>query len=809
MDGSGSGSMPERRMGADAVGSGARAVRGAGPLTAPWVLFAPSALVVVTTAVLYGLGVVNGRESAGILTAFNSIFCAAPGLLIAFLCARAYLQSLRRTVLLLGTAGLVFGLVYLVAGPLITVPNQAITVHNSGLVLGAALFVASAVCSLREESLKRRGVLPAPVRLTPVYVLATVFVGLLVVLATTGLTAPFYVTGEGPTVLRQTVLAVAAVGLIAAAGLFALGARRSGSAFAWFVAAGLCVVGVALGVLLLTKAVPGSPTAWIARAGQWLGGLYLLAGVFTLDRPIGERAVLLQTALRASEERFRAVVEGAPMGIFVQTGGRYAYVNPKVCRMLGASRPEELTGTPVLDRIAPELRDMVRERIRILNEERRALPVMEQSMLTLGGERIEVEVSAVPFTYGGENGALVFMSDISERKRAEEALRRSEDQLRQSQKMEAVGQLAGGVAHDFNNLLTAIIGYSDLILAREAGGDRSVLEDVQEIKRAAERAAELTRQILAFSRRQALRPERVSLNELVLRMEPLLRRALGEDIEMACLCYGDLGLVEVDVAQLEQVVMNLAVNARDAMPEGGRLTLETANVELDSEYCASHPEAVPGKYVMLSISDTGVGIDREILPHIFEPFFTTKPPGKGTGLGLSTVYGIVRQSGGIINVYSEPGQGTSFKIYLPRIEAEVERPAAPAAPALRPGGAETVLVVEDEDSLRDLINRVLSGLDYRVIIAGSGREALELVKAMEQPPDLLLTDVVLPGGMQGNQLAEELRAAHPGLRVLFMSGYTRNAIVHAGRLDEGVNFLQKPFTPDKLAAAVREVLERT
>jgi PAS domain S-box-containing protein len=780
---------------------------GLGSRAAPWLVFVPSALVVVAAVVLHGLGVVSGRESAGVLTAFNSLFCTAPGLLVAFLSARAYLASPRRTFLLLGTGGLVFGLLYLVAGPLITVPNQAITVHNSGLLLCAALFTASGVCAFHEESLKRRGILPPPGRLAPSYVIAALFVGLLTVLAVGGLTSPFYVVGEGPTILRQAVLGLATAGLVAAAFLFTVTARRSRSLFAWLVAAALCAVGVGVGVLVVSAAAPGTPTAWIGRASQWVGGLYLLAGVFTLDRPLGERALLLQGALRASEERFRAVVEGSPLGIFIQTGGRYAYVDPQACRMLGAARPEKLLGMPVLDRIAPECGEAARERIRLLNEERRTAPAMEQTHLTLDGRPIAVEVSAVPFTYAGQNGALVFMSDISERKRAEEALRRSEEQLRQSQKMEAVGQLAGGVAHDFNNLLTAIIGYSDLILAREAGGDLSVAEDVEEIKRAAERAAELTRQILAFSRRQPLRPERISLNDLLSRMEPLLRRALGEDIEVSCLCYADLGLVEVDVVQFEQVLMNLAVNARDAMPEGGRLTLETANVELDESYCLSHLEATPGKYVMLSVSDNGVGMEAEVLPHIFEPFFTTKPPGKGTGLGLSTVYGIVRQSGGLINVYSEPGQGTSFKIYLPRLEVEVEERSAPLVAALQPGGGERVLVVEDEGSLRDLISRVLGGLGYQVKVAASGPEALALAAEMEGP-DLLLTDVILPGGMQGNQLAEEMRARRPGLRVLYMSGYTRNAIVHAGRLDTGVDFLEKPFTPDRLAAAVREALGR-
>ncbi len=772
-------------------------------------LFVPSILIVLLAVALYGSGMRSARESAEVLAALNALFCSAPGFLVAYLCGRGYLQSSSRTLLLFGAAGLIFGLIYLVAGPLITLPNQAITVHNSGLLVSAALFCASVVCSLREESPKRPHALRATGKLTPAYVVMGLFVALVTALTLVGLTHPFYVPGEGPTVLRQAVLGTATVGILAAAGLFTVVARRTAKPFAWFVAAGLCAVGVGLGILILSATPPGTALAWTARASQWVGGLYLLAGVFALDRPVGERAYLLQVALWASEERFRALVEGAPLGIFVQTRGCFAYVNPEAARLLGALRPEELLGMPVTDRVVPEQRDIVGERIRLVNEERRAISALEETMLTLNGRPVVVEVSAVPFTYAGENGAVVFMTDLTERKRAEEALRRSEEQLRQSQKMEAVGQLAGGVAHDFNNLLTAIIGYSDLILAREAGGDQSVVEDVKEIKRAAERAGELTRQILAFSRRQALRPERVCLNEVIQRMEPLLRRALGEHIAVACVFDPELGLVEVDVTQFEQVVMNLAVNARDAMPEGGRLTLETANVEIDDTYCLRNPDATPGRYVVTSVSDTGAGIEASVLSRIFEPFFTTKPAGKGTGLGLSTVYGVVRQSGGFVNVYSELGQGTTFKIYLPRVEGQGREPAPVEMASVRPPRGETVLVVEDEAALRELISRVLGGLGYEVVVAGSGQEALALVRGRGVPPDLLLTDVVLPGGMQGNRLAAELRVTWPDLRVLYMSGYTRNAIVHGGRLDEGVSFLEKPFSPDRLVKAVREVLERT
>jgi two-component system, cell cycle sensor histidine kinase and response regulator CckA len=407
---------------------------------------------------------------------------------------------------------------------------------------------------------------------------------------------------------------------------------------------------------------------------------------------------------------------------------------------------------------------------------------------------------------GHATGALSSALDITNRRQAEEALRQSEEQLRQAQKMEAVGQLAGGMAHDFNNLLTAIIGYSELILADAENQSEALRRDVSQVRQAAERASSLTRQILAFSRRQALNPVVVSLNDVLQGVKPLLRRTLGEDVELITLICPSLALSEVDVNQFEQVLMNLALNARDAMPAGGRLTLETSNVELDHEYCRTRPDVRPGAYVMLSVSDTGVGMDPETASRIFEPFFTTKPPGQGTGLGLSTVYGTVKQSGGSISVYSEPGLGTSFKVYLP-LASRPLTPTEPLASATTSSpGEETILVVEDEEALRSLIARILGGLGYKVLVAGTANEAQRVIEETRDAVDLLLTDVVLPGGMQGNDLARCLLELHPDLPVLYMSGYTRDAIVHAGRLDEGVNYLAKPFTPDALATKVRQVL---
>lgn len=395
----------------------------------------------------------------------------------------------------------------------------------------------------------------------------------------------------------------------------------------------------------------------------------------------------------------------------------------------------------------------------------------------------------------------------AERDKAEalEALRKSEEQLQQSQKLEAVGRLAGGVAHDFNNLLTAIIGYSDLALRRLPERD-PLQRDLEEIKKAGERASALTRQLLAFSRKQVLRPRVINLNEVIADLERMLRRTIGEDIVFKAKLQPDLGNVKADPSQMEQVIINLAVNARDAMPEGGKLLIETANICLDESYARQHVSVVPGNFVMVAVSDTGTGIDEETKRRIFEPFFTTKEAGKGTGLGLSTVYGIIKQSGGNIWVYSEVSRGTTFKVYLPRVSEDAELLRREAQKAEVPGGTETLLLVEDEQLVRDLSVEILSSLGYNILKAENGPAALELWKQHPGKIDLLLTDVVMPE-MSGRELAQRLQASHPEMRVLFMSGYTRDAIVHHGALDEGIQFMQKPFSPDGLALHVRKVLD--
>jgi PAS domain S-box-containing protein len=384
--------------------------------------------------------------------------------------------------------------------------------------------------------------------------------------------------------------------------------------------------------------------------------------------------------------------------------------------------------------------------------------------------------------------------------------RQLEDQLRQAQKMEAVGQLAGGIAHDFNNLLTAILGNTQLLLRDLPPGDTK-RGDVEEIRKASERAASLTRQLLAYSRRQMLQPEVLDLNVVVAEMDKMLRRLIGENISLATVLAPDLGRVRADPNQIEQVLVNLAVNARDAMERsgGGKLTIETANVDLDEAFAQAHLGSKPGPHAMLAVSDTGMGMDATVRAHLFEPFFTTKEVGKGTGLGLATVYGIVKQSGGYISVYSEPGHGSSFKIYLPRLAA----PAASPAPALKGSagrGTETILVVEDEPAVLALSQRALEAQGYVVLAASDATTALRLVERHGGTIHLLLTDVVMPG-MSGRDLADQLAARRPGIRVLYMSGYPGDAVVQHGELQAGSTFLQKPFSPDGLARRVREVLD--
>jgi PAS domain S-box-containing protein len=395
--------------------------------------------------------------------------------------------------------------------------------------------------------------------------------------------------------------------------------------------------------------------------------------------------------------------------------------------------------------------------------------------------------------------------DVTDRKRAEVEKEKLQAQLQQAMKMDAVGRLAGGVAHDFNNLLTVITGYSELLL-QKIGKESPIHGQVEEIKRAGERAASLTQQLLAFSRKQIIEPKVVRLDQLVAEMHKMLGRLIGENIELQAVTGKSLGSVKVDPGQFQQILMNLAVNARDSMPDGGKIVIETANVELDEGYCDLHPYVKPGRFVMLAVSDTGQGMSEEVKVRIFEPFFTTKEKGSGTGLGLATTYGAVHQAGGSIEVYSEVGIGTTFKVYLPRFEEQVVEPVNDDQPTSLPGGTETVLIVEDEDILRNLCVRILERLGYRVLQARDGAEAIAEARGYGERIDLLLTDVVMPG-MNGSELATQLVLHHSEMKVLFTSGYTEDVISHHGVLAEGVSFIGKPYTPSALARKVREVID--
>ncbi len=501
--------------------------------------------------------------------------------------------------------------------------------------------------------------------------------------------------------------------------------------------------------------------------------------------------------LHESEERYRRLVETSPDAIFVQRQERFVYINPAATALFGAARAEELLGRPILERVHPEHHDSMRA---MLDRSKHGAPStpLQQTFLRLDGSTVAVEVAAALLPIHGEDDLQVIARDVTDRKRLEE-------HLRQAQKMEAIGQLAGGVAHDFNNLLTAILGYGQLARHR-LGADDPTRRDIEEIEKAAARAATLTRQLLAFSRKQVLQPKVLDVNMILADTEKMLRRLIGEDVELVTLLGGDLKRTTADPGQIEQVILNLAVNARDAMPKGGSLILETANVVLAEAYTRARGDLLPGPYVLLAVSDTGCGMDAMTKARIFEPFFTTKEPGKGTGLGLSTVHGIVKQSGGHVDVYTEVGRGTTFKIYLPAVDKEANTTTTIAWPTAFCRGSETVLLVEDELPVRTVVSETLRLNGYTVIEAINGREALERCERGDMHVDLLLTDVVMPK-MSGADLAARLRKLRPALSVLYVSGYTDLAVVHQGVLAAEMAFLQKPFTPEALLRKVRDVLD--
>jgi len=512
-----------------------------------------------------------------------------------------------------------------------------------------------------------------------------------------------------------------------------------------------------------------------------------------------------EETLRESEERYRTLFEGSKDAVYITTQeGRFVDFNQAFLDLFTYSK-EDLV---LLH--AQETYAHTEDRHKFQQEIEKKGFVSDYEVKLQKKDKKEMDCLLTASVRRDNDGTILgyqgILRDITERKRAEQEMKALEEQLRQSQKMEAIGRLAGGIAHDFNNMLTIIKGYSQLSLS-ELKEDQPLRENLEGIQKATDRATGLIRKILAFSRRQVMEMKVLDLNILLIDLDKLLRRIIGEDIELVTVLAEDLGRVKVDPGQVEQVILNLAVNAKDAMLNGGKLTIETANAQLDEAYARSHIAVIPGHYVMLSMSDTGVGMSPEVKERIFEPFFTTKDKDKGTGLGLSTVYGIVKQSGGNIWVYSEPSQGTTFKIYLPREEEPLEEIRKKRVEEKLPHGSETVLVVEDEEELRKLAVQILQKQGYKVLEAPQGDEALLISQKYEGPIHLLITDVVMPG-MSGRDLSERLTPLRPEIKTLYMSGHTNSAIIHHGVLEPGVNLLQKPFTPETLVRKVHGVLTK-
>jgi PAS domain S-box-containing protein len=505
------------------------------------------------------------------------------------------------------------------------------------------------------------------------------------------------------------------------------------------------------------------------------------------------------------EQRYRSLLAATREVIFtLSPDGTTRSLNPAFEALTGWSVSEWLN-KPVWPLIHPDDVPLAHAKFQRAAQGD-APPLFELRMRTKSGDCLITELAITPeYQHGQVTSLFGIMRDMTNSRQAEETLSQREEQLQQVQKMEAIGRLAGGIAHDFNNLLTIITGYSQLLLSR-LRGDEGVRGDVEEIKNAAVRAASLTQQLLAFSRSQVLMPKVLSLNTIVDTVDAMLQRLIGEDIHLVTALDPTLGHVKADPGQMEQVIMNLAVNARDAMPRGGKLTIETGNVELTKPYHRADAALVLGRYAMLAVSDTGHGMDAETQARIFEPFFTTKGPGKGTGLGLSTVYGIIKQSGGYITVYSEPERGTTFKMYLPIVDEPIDDAEAEPPPIAKLYGNETVLLVEDEPAVRVLVRDTLRLFGYKVLEARHGFEAQLIAGQHAGQIELLITDVVMPQ-MSGRELAEGFAGEYAGMRVLYMSGYTESAVIHHGVLNPGTAFLQKPFTPETLARKIRDILD--
>ena len=548
----------------------------------------------------------------------------------------------------------------------------------------------------------------------------------------------------------------------------------------------ICTLLIGLGHFASTPL--GSPN--VAILNRLIGVTVLwLAIVILLERTRAEEF------LRESKQQYQDLVELSPETIYIQQEGKFVFINTAGVELFGAASNKDIVGKPILDFLNPESRRPADERIRMEQERGEILQSMEEQFLRLDGTPVEMEISAVPIEYHGKPALQVFARDVTGRKQLE-------DQLRQSQKIEAVGRLAGGIAHDFNNLMTVIMGYVGLTKKRSGNPDH-VSKGLDEIEKASTRATRLTQQLIAFSRKQILQPQILDVNQIVSNMEKMLRRLIGENIQLVTIPASDLGKVKADPGQIEQVIVNLTLNARDAMPQGGRITVETENFDVEESFARESPAT---SCVKLLFSDNGIGMDEKTKAHIFEPYFTTKEVGKGVGLGLATVYGIIRQSGGNIQVESEPGKGSTFTILLPRVDEAAHSTEPPELVLGAAPGEETIMVVEDEEPVLNLIRDTLEDAGYKVLTASNGEEALALLSRNKDPIHLLLTDVVMPN-IGGQSLAARVTSRHPEIQILFMTGYFDTSVDTSEYPLGRRPIIFKPFTPQELMSKIRELLD--